>query len=131
MIEKVQIISRKLIRDERGWFLKVITGKEEGLPPHSGEVYLTMGRPGQMRGGHYHPLASEWFTIIEGSATLKLEDLESKEKMSIKLHFEDAKTVFVPHGVAHGFFNDTDEDFIVLAYSDRLYAPADTITYEL
>jgi dTDP-4-dehydrorhamnose 3,5-epimerase-like enzyme len=39
--ERVIIIPRKLIVDERGWFFKAITGKEENLPSHTGEVYLT------------------------------------------------------------------------------------------
>ena len=127
----IQIIDRRLIKDERGWFLKAITGKEDGLPQHTGEVYLTMGKPGQMKGGHYHPLAVEWFTIIAGAATLKLEDIKTHEKMEIKLRFEDAKTVFVPSNVAHAFFNESDEDFILLTYTDRLYDPADTIAYKL
>lgn len=63
-IEKVHVIQRRLITDDRGWFLKVITGTEEGIPSHTGEVYLTMGEPGQAKGGHYHPEAVEWFTII-------------------------------------------------------------------
>lgn len=127
----IQIIDRRLIQDERGWFLKAITGKEEGLPQHTGEVYLTMGKPGQMKGGHYHPLAVEWFTIIQGAATLKLEDVNTHERREIKLRFEDAKTVFVPNNIAHAFFNESDEDFILLAYTDRLYDPADTIAYQL
>ena len=49
-IDKVQIINRRLIEDERGWFLKAITGTEEGIPNHTGEVYLTMGKPGQAKG---------------------------------------------------------------------------------
>ena len=49
-IDKVQIINRRLIADERGWFLKAITGTEEGIPNHTGEVYLTMGKPGQAKG---------------------------------------------------------------------------------
>ncbi len=129
--DRIQIIDRRLIQDERGWFLKAITGMEEELPQHTGEVYLTMGKPGQMKGGHYHPLAVEWFIIIAGAATLKLEDIETHEKMEIKLRFEDAKTVFVPSNVAHAFYNESDKDFILLAYTDRLYDPADTIAYKL
>ena len=49
MIEKVHIIQRRLISDDRGWFLKVITGTEEGIPAHTGEVYLTMGKPRQQK----------------------------------------------------------------------------------
>ena len=129
--DKIKIIDRKLIRDERGWFLKVITGKEEELPGYTGEVYLTMGKPGQMKGGHYHPLAMEWFTIIEGAVTLKLEDIETHERMEIKLCFDDAKTVFVPCNIAHAFYNESSKEFILLAYTDRLYDPADTISYKL
>ena len=127
--DKIQIIPRRLIRDERGWFLKAITGKEDGLPQYTGEVYLTMGMPGQMKGGHYHPLANEWFTLIEGSALLKLEDVNTKESVELNLHFDDAVTVMVPHNVAHAFVDQGNGGFIVLAYTDQLYNPIDTIVY--
>ena len=74
--DKIKIIPRRLIKDERGWFLKVITGTEDNIPDHTGEVYLTMGKPGQTKGGHYHPKAVEWFTLISGKAVLKLEDVQ-------------------------------------------------------
>lgn len=129
--DKIQIIPRKLIADERGWFLKVITGKEEGLPSYTGEVYLTMGKPGQLKGGHYHPKANEWFTMIEGVSVLLLEDVESKERMEIPMRFEEAQTVYIPKGVAHAFLNEGEKDFIVLAYTDQLYDPDDTISYTI
>ena len=130
-IEKVKIISRRLIIDDRGWFFKAITGTEEDIPNHTGEVYLTMGKPGQGKGGHYHPKAVDWFTVIEGSAILKLEDIETKERKEIELSLEKACSVFVPNNVAHIFVNSGDSDFIVLAYTDLLYDPADTIAYIL
>ena len=130
-IENVRIIPRRLIADDRGWFLKAITGTEEDIPSHTGEVYLTMGKPGQAKGGHYHPEAVEWFTIIEGSAILKLEDMETHERMDIEMPFEKAQTVFIPNNVAHIVVNDSDEDFIVLAYTDELYDPSDTIAYNI
>lgn len=129
-IEKVKIITRRLITDERGWFFKAITGTEENIPNHTGEVYLTMGKPGQSKGGHYHPKAVEWFTVIEGKALLKLEDIETKERMEIEMSLEEAQSVFVPNGVAHIFENAGDTNFITLAYTDLLYDPADTIAYK-
>lgn len=131
MIEKVQVIRRKLIRDERGWFLKAITGLEEGLPKHTGEVYLTMGRPGQAKGGHYHPKAVEWFTVIEGKALLKLEDVYTHERLDIEMSLEKAITVFIPNNVAHVVENIGNEKFILLAYTDKLYDPADTVAYTI
>lgn len=130
MIEQVKIIPRRLIKDERGWFLKAITGTEEGLPNKTGEVYLTMGKPGQSKGGHYHPKAQEWFTVIEGKATLKLEDIETKERKEIEMSLDSARSVFVPNNVAHIFDNSGDTDFVVLAYTDLLYDPSDTIAYK-
>ncbi len=130
-IEKVQIINRQLLQDDRGWFLKAITGKEDGLPGHTGEVYLTMGKPGQSKGGHYHPEAVEWFTVIEGEAILKLEDVETHEQMEIPMSLKKTITVFIPNNVAHVVVNTGDTDFILLAYTDKLYDPTDTIAYNL
>lgn len=130
-IEKVRIIPRRLIKDERGWFLKAITGTEKGLPSHTGEVYLTMGKPGQAKGGHYHPKAVEWFTIIEGCAILKLEDMETHEKREIEMSLDRAITVFIPNQVAHIVVNNSDKNFILLAYTDKLYVPQDTIQYTI
>ena len=128
--ERVAIIQRKLIADDRGWFLKAITGTEKDIPSHTGEVYLTMGKPGQAKGGHYHPEALEWFTIIEGSAVLKLEDIETHERLDIPMSLDKAITVFIPNNVAHIVVNDSDKDFILLAYTEKLYDPKDTIVYE-
>ena len=123
-IDKVKIIPRRLIADDRGWFLKAITGTEESIPSHTGEVYLTMGKPGQSKGGHYHPEAVEWFTIIEGSAVLKLEDMVTHERRDIDMSLEKAITVFIPNNVAHIVVNNGDKNFILLAYTDKLYEPA-------
>ena len=130
-IENVKIIKRKLIVDERGWFLKAITGTEDGIPGHTGEIYLTMGKPGQAKGGHYHPEAVEWFTVIQGRAILKLEDIYTHECRDILMSLDDAITVFIPNNVAHVVVNDSDEDFILLAYTDKLYDPKDTIAYKI
>lgn len=130
-IDRVQIISRRLIKDERGWFFKAITGTEDSIPAHTGEVYLTMGTPGQIKGGHYHPEALEWFTVIAGKAILRLEDVETHERKEIPMNLESAISVFVPNNVAHDFKNVGDSDMIIIAYTDKLYTPKDTIPYSL
>lgn len=129
--DRIKIIPRRLVEDERGWFLKVITGTEENIPSHTGEVYLAMGTKGQAKGGHYHPKAVEWFTVIEGKAMLKLEDVETHEKMEVVMSLENPISVFVPSNVAHIFENLSDSNFIVLAYTDLSYNPSDTIIYQL
>ena len=130
-IDKVRIIPRRLISDDRGWFLKAITGTEDNIPSHTGEVYLTMGKQGQAKGGHYHPEAVEWFTLVEGEAVLKLEDMKTHERRDIELSLEKAITVYIPNRVAHVVENRSDKNFILLAYTDKLYDPKDSIPYTI
>lgn len=127
---KIKIIPRRLISDDRGWFLKVIDGKEENLPMQTGEIYLTNAKEGQAKGGHYHSKASEWFTLVSGSCDLLLVDVETNEKMIINLCSSEPKTVYVPKKVAHIFINTSEVDFLLLAYTDFLYNPGDTIPYD-
>ena len=82
---KIIIYKRNKIEDDRGFFLKVINGKESNLPKHTGEVYITSAKPGEMKGGHYHTIAKEWFTLISGVCLLKLMDTETNECLEFQL----------------------------------------------
>jgi len=131
LAEKIQIIDRKTIADSRGYFLKVLTGKEDFLPTHTGEIYLTSAKPGEAKGGHYHPEANEWFTLIQGTCILNLVDIHTSESISIMLSSEEPKTIFVPNNIAHIFRNtSTKNSFMLLAYTDMHYNPDDTIPFE-
>lgn len=130
--EKITIINRKKLGDSRGWFLKVIDGKEEGLPEYTGEIYLTHASGiNQVRGNHYHLKATEWFTLVEGHAKLKLKDMHTEELYSIILSADIPQTIVIPPFVAHAFVNTKEDPFLLLAYTDELYNPEDTIAVTL
>lgn len=128
--EKIKIIPLKLISDSRGWFLKVINGHEDNLPKHTGEIYFTSALPGKAKGGHYHIRAVEWFILIKGKCDLHLIDVETNENMIIKLSADEPITIYVPNNVAHTFVNTGESDYLLMAYTDTLYDPADTISYD-
>ena len=133
IIDHVQFIARKRLGDSRGWFLKLMDGNEPALSLAFGEIYLVMARPGQVRGNHYHAKTSEWFTVVEGKALLKLADPESDERREIHLQAAEPQTVFVPAGVAHAFKNPVDSgaELLLVAYADHPYDPADTVQFRL
>jgi dTDP-4-dehydrorhamnose 3,5-epimerase-like enzyme len=128
---KIKIIQRNKIADSRGWFLKIITGKEEHIPLHTGEVYMVNAKPGESRANHYHLQANEWFTLVAGKALMLVEDVSTKERMSIELDSDNPRTIYVPNQIAHSFENISSEPYLLVTYSDRLYDPADTIIYKL
>lgn len=130
LAEKIQIIDRKILADSRGYFLKVLTGKEDNLPNYTGEIYLTSAKLNEAKGGHYHSKALEWFTLIQGECRLDLTDIETSEKISIILDATVPQTIFVPNNIAHIFVNTSStSDFLLLAYTDQCFDPKDTIPY--
>lgn len=126
----VETIQRSYISDKRGSFLKIIHGAEPGLANAMGEIYLVRGYPGESRANHYHRAATEWFTLISGAVVLKLTDVESAVSMTLTLDAGNPVTIKVPPMVAHSFLNNGKEDFVLIAYSDERYDPADTIVFE-
>lgn len=125
--ERIELIKRKRIYDSRGWFLKAITGLEKGLPNHTGEVYIVSSINGAPRGGHYHKRATEWFTLLTGSARLELKDIRTNEVKSIELNVTQPVTIVVPPYIAHRFDAIDNNSFLLLAYIDVHYDPDDTI----
>lgn len=132
LLDKIILYDRLKIEDSRGYFLKVITGFESHFSIDTCEVYLTMAYPGESKGGHFHPLANEWFTLLEGECVLKLVDVLTKEVHEIYLDSAKPMTVYVPSGIAHSFCNMSDsQSFLLLAFTDRQYDSSDTISYNL
>jgi dTDP-4-dehydrorhamnose 3,5-epimerase-like enzyme len=133
LIDQLRFIPRRLLADERGWFLKVITGTEADIPPRTGEVYLTLAHPGQARGNHYHPRTAEWFTVIHGRALLQVADPHSGARAEWWLDAGEPQTVFMPAGLAHVFVNPAGAEapFLLIAYAANAYDPADTIPLQV
>jgi len=127
--ERIQIIPRKKLVNDTGWFLKTMTGSENDLPATFGECYVSSGLPGQSRAGHYHGLATEWFTLLEGTCILKLVDIETGEKTSISLDADKPETIVVPPRIAHLFENNGANTFILSVYSSERFDPSDTILF--
>ena len=132
LLDRIRLYPRQRRGDARGWLLKCIDGHEAGLPAATGEFYVVMAQPGQIRGGHFHPLAQEWFTLLQGRATLLLADPATGERAEIALVADAPVTVHMPAGIAHAFRAEQGEDeppMLLCAYSDRLYDPADTVPF--
>lgn len=129
--QSIRILPRRLIADYRGAFIKCIDGKEADLPSFTGEVYVVRGFPGQRRGDHYHLRAREWFTVISGEGILALQDVATSERLDLPLSAARPQTVVVPPGLAHVFVNSVSakEDLVVVAYTDLLYDPIDTVPH--
>lgn len=126
------LIERKLLADQRGWLLKLVTGAEPDLPQATGEIYAVHGKPGEPRGNHFHRLSSEWFTLVSGRVRCLLADSHTGERLELRIDFTDALTLYVPPLTAHCFFADdaSPDPMILVAYASHRYHPDDTVSYD-
>ncbi len=125
-----EIIARKKIIDHRGFFLKTMTGFEEGLPMAFGEIYVIKGDEGRARANHYHDAATEWFTLLSGQVQLNLKHVDTGETAAILLTDAAPMTIRVNRRVAHSLVGVQHSDYLLMAYTDVRYDPADTISHE-
>ena len=62
-----------------------------------------------------------WITILNILSFIHLFEIDS----------ENPLTIVVPPYVAHRFDTNNNNSFLLLAYTDIIYDPLDTITYEI
>jgi dTDP-4-dehydrorhamnose 3,5-epimerase-like enzyme len=131
--DRIRFIERSRLSDERGWFLKVLTGLEDELPEPVGEMYFTHAVPGQVRGNHFHHLAHEWFTVIQGVAEVGFLDPKTGERLDYVAKSSTPVTIHVPPGIVHAFKNPetATEPMLLVAYSSEIYDSADTVVHSL
>jgi dTDP-4-dehydrorhamnose 3,5-epimerase len=129
MTKKYEIIRINPYKDIRGELKKIFIKSMLGSDRTIEEVYVLYTRKGAVRGNHYHKINIEFFTVIKGTATIALKDVEKGEEDIFKVSAEDDIVIKVPENVAHGFRNDGDEDLVILAAASKLYKPEDTDTY--
>lgn len=124
-----QIIERRKIVDQRGFFLKTMTGFEPNLPQQFGEIYVIKGDAGQARANHYHNLATEWFTLLQGRVHLNLRHVDTGEHASLLLDDQAPVTVRINPRVAHSLIGVDQCDYVLMAYTNVRYDPADTLAH--
>jgi len=132
MIEGVVVREAPYSEDTRGWFLKVVP-KEYVGQSEFGEVYLSGAHPGETKGSHYHDQTTEWFCVISGGGTLRLEEISTGERMVLAMTRENRLSVEIPPRVAHSIHNNGDCELILLAFADIAYSSEspDTIPWDL
>lgn len=126
MIKDVIIKKIDKYADERGWLAEIWRRDElTGFDPAMG--YLSLTKPGVIRGPHEHVSQSDCFIFLgPGNFRLYLwdrrEDSVTKgEEMKIEVGADNPTLVVVPPGVVHGYKCISDEPALSINLPDKLY----------
>jgi len=119
-IDGVKIIELPIFEDNRGLFCKpysIDNFDQMGLTTNWREFYYSSSKKNVFRGMHFQkpPVAHDKFVFcINGLIEDIVLDIRRKSKTYgkfMKIRLDSARGVFIPKGIAHGFY--TIEDSIV------------------
>jgi UDP-2-acetamido-2,6-beta-L-arabino-hexul-4-ose reductase len=110
--------------DARGSFTEVI--RSHG---GSGQTSFSTTAPGVTRGQHYHRRKMERFTVVAGSADIRLRRLFSDDVVTVSVDGDSPRSVDMPTFWAHSITNTGDDVLYTMFWSDEIFDPAapDTI----
>jgi dTDP-4-dehydrorhamnose 3,5-epimerase len=129
MLAAVLVHPLQIHVDVRGSFLE--TYRREWLPAGAREMVqsnVSRSKAGVLRGPHFHRSQADFWVVLEGRAFVGLIDLrggaeEEGARQQLILDSTDPQGLYIPPGVAHGFYAETD---VVLLYMvDAYYDGAD------
>jgi len=107
MIDGVKVKELNRFEDDRGWLTEVWRNDEDKF--QAVMSYVSQTSSGVARGPHEHEHQADYFVFI-GPGRFKLflwdnrDDSPTKgEKMEIEAGEGDAKSIYVPAGVVHGY----------------------------
>lgn len=133
--EDVGVAGVRLLRlvphaDERGSLIE--TFRRAWLPGGGDMVQanLSISRPGVLRGLHFHRRQADYWCVLSGSAFVALFDLRTgsptrghRAELRAEAAEEERIGLYIPPGVAHGFYAETE---VLLQYLvDSYYSGQD------
>ena len=129
MLANVLVRPLQIHVDVRGSFLE--TYRRDWLPEGAREMVqsnISRSKAGVLRGPHFHRHQADYWVVLEGRAFVGLIDLREAAhsegaRQQLILDSTEPQGLYIPPGVAHGFYAETD---VVLQYMvDAYYDGAD------
>ncbi len=130
MIEGVVIkkLNKHELADERGWLLEL--WREDRTDYRPAMSYVSLTKPGKIRGPHEHKYQSDAFVFI-GPGNFELHLWDNREESLNKGVYEkmlvgddNPVMIIVPPGVVHGYKCLGDKEAWCFNFPDKLYGGA-------
>jgi len=141
-IEGVRVTAFRKYQDERGWLMEVFRHDELPAEFHPAMAYLSLTKPGVIRGPHEHRDQADLFGWA-GPGDFKVTLWDNRagsptfgNRMELDLGADHPGSVLVPKGIVHCYRCTSREPGLVLNCPNRLFMgpgkaePVDEIRHE-
>ena len=115
--------------DDRGWLVEALRLESMNSNSEFGQIFISVAKPGKVRGNHYHNRKIEWFCVPAGLGLLLLKDPDSGEELEILIGEDKPKTVKITPPIIHAIKNVGDKDMVLIVYVNETFDPADPDTF--
>lgn len=110
--------------DERGHLVEVVRAHGG-----QGQTFVSVTRPGVVRGEHFHLRKLERFVVVDGQARISLRRLFSDEVVDFDVSGDQPCVVDMPTMWVHNIQNTGERDLTTVFWTQELFDPADTDTF--
>lgn len=109
--------------DNRGSFTEVLKTLTNG------QVSINVGKPGIIKGNHYHNTKNEKFLVISGTCSIKFRKIDSDEIIEYITSGDKLEVVDIPPGYTHSITNIGTTDSVTLMWANELFDKDNPDTY--
>ncbi len=102
MIKGVILKKLTVHRDERGALFEILR-RDWPIFKKFGQTYITVCKPGWVKGWHYHKIQMDNFCVVKGKAKIVLISPNKKKFQEFELSAEEPSLLKIPPLVIHGF----------------------------
>ena len=109
--------------DDRGSFTELVRTND------SGQVSISISKPGIVRGNHYHHTKMERFIVVKGTAKIGFKHIIDGTTHEFIVNGNDMKIVTIPVGYTHNIENIGDDEMILVIWCNELFDKEKPDTY--
>jgi UDP-2-acetamido-2,6-beta-L-arabino-hexul-4-ose reductase len=109
--------------DDRGSFTELVHTLK------SGQISVSLTRPGIVRGNHYHNTKVEQFAVVRGNARIRFRHVLTNERMDFTVSGETSQIITIPPGYTHNIENTGSEDLVLVIWANECFDPNNPDTY--
>lgn len=109
--------------DNRGSFTEFIKTS------NSGQVSVNVGKPGVVKGNHFHHTKNEKFLVVKGTCSIKFRKIDSEDVIEYIVSGDKLQVVDIPTGYTHSITNIGQDDSITIMWASESFDPNNPDTY--
>ncbi|OGS44075.1 MAG: hypothetical protein A2539_00170 [Elusimicrobia bacterium RIFOXYD2_FULL_34_15] len=120
MIKGVFFKELLLHKDERGALFEILRSDWKKFKKF-GQAYITVCKPGWVKGWHYHKIQTDNFCVVKGKAKVVLVDSSKKVVNEFELTDKKPSILVIPPKVIHGFESISKVECWIMNIPTELY----------